>query len=64
MSNHPQIRYLPEQKKAIPSVTLPNVYQLLENAFEHSLFPCLMESRINGKHPVFGDGRFFSLLRH
>ncbi len=36
-------------------MSLSDVYQLLEDAFEHSLFLCLMEGRVNGKHPVFRD---------
>ena len=48
----------------LPSMILVNVDQLLEDALEHTLFLCLMESRINSKHPVFGHAIFFWLLRH
>jgi hypothetical protein len=37
---------------------LPNMYQILEDAFEHSLFPRLMKGRVHGEHPVFGDNEF------
>jgi hypothetical protein len=39
-------------------MTLPDVDQLLEDAFEHPLFPCLMEGRVPGEHPVFGGSEF------
>jgi hypothetical protein len=36
---------------------LPNVDQLLEDTFEHPLFPCLMAGWVHHEHPVFGDGQ-------
>jgi hypothetical protein len=46
------------------SVSLPYVDKLLENTLDCSLFPCLMESRVYGEHPVFGDGKFFPARLH
>jgi hypothetical protein len=33
-------------------MSLPNVYQLLQDALEHFLFLCLREDRVHGKHPL------------
>ena len=37
---------------------LPYMDQLLEDAFEHPLFLCLMKGRVHGEHPVFGGNEF------
>ncbi len=45
-------------------MSLSDVDQLLQDAFEHSLLLCLMEGRVNGKHPVSGDYQFFPAGLH
>ncbi len=42
----------------------PNMDQLLEYPLEHPLFLRLTEGRVHGEHSIFGDSKFFSLLRH
>jgi hypothetical protein len=37
---------------------LPYMYQLLDDPFDHPLFLDLMEGRVHGEHPVFGDNEF------